>query len=113
MNAMIQEQQSILCSQSDLIANAGVAVRYAGQSYALFYLPQTPEKVFAIGHFDPFSQAEVLAWGLLCEGAGQWSVASPLYKQHFRLIDGQCLEDAAVSVPVLKVSLIDAQVVVV
>jgi nitrite reductase (NADH) small subunit len=29
-------------------------------------------------------------------------VASPLYKQHFSLLTGRCIEDEAVSVPVYR-----------
>jgi nitrite reductase (NADH) small subunit len=37
-------------------------------------------------------------------------VASPLYKQHFDLQTGECLEDSEVSVPVYSVELAADQV---
>ncbi|NVN38727.1 nitrite reductase (NAD(P)H) small subunit, partial [Komagataeibacter swingsii] len=45
---------------------------------------------------DPFSNANVIGRGIMGDLKGQVVVASPLYKQHFRLEDGQCLEDSAV-----------------
>ena len=41
----------------------------------------------------------------------QITVASPMYKQHFNLQTGQCLEDETVSIPVYKTQVIDNMVV--
>lgn len=41
---------------------------------------------------------------------GQRVVASPLYKQHFRLEDGQCLEDASVRLRTWDARLVDGKV---
>ena len=43
---------------------------------------------------------------------GRLSVASPLYKQHFDLRTGQCLEDDEVSVPVYAVELVGDTVLI-
>ncbi|MFN3881079.1 MAG: nitrite reductase small subunit NirD [Nitrincola lacisaponensis] len=95
MNAVINLKSSWLpvCRTEDLVAGSGVAVLVETQPVALFWLPDQQPAYYAVSHRDPFSGAEVLAHGLLCESDGQWSVASPLYKQHFSLADGQCLED--------------------
>ncbi|WP_225307373.1 nitrite reductase small subunit NirD [Nitrincola iocasae] len=87
-----------VCQQSDLVAGAGVAVIIKGQPVAIFWLPGQQPECYALSHTDPFSGAEVLAHGLLCESEGIWSVASPIYKQHFRLDNGVCLEDSQVSI---------------
>ena len=81
-----------LCQCDDLVAESGVAARLGDQQLALFYLPQE-NAVYAIDNYDPFSQANVLARGLVADIDGNWVVASPIYKQHFRLLDGQCLEE--------------------
>ena len=94
-----------LCPLSDLPPNAGLAARLGETQIALFHLPDSAEKVFAIGNFDPKSGANVLSRGILGSLDGQRVVASPLYKQHYRLQDGQCLEDEAVKVPVWAVKI--------
>lgn len=86
-----------VCQRDDLVPESGVAVRLQGRQIALFYLPEDGV-VYALDNRDPFSDANVLARGLLSDIQGAWTVAGPLYKQHFRLEDGQCLEDRAVQV---------------
>lgn len=88
-----------LCGLDDLVAKSGVVAWHDGSQIALFYLPATqgaPARVYAIDNHDPFSNANVIGRGIMGDLKGQVVVASPLYKQHFRLEDGQCLEDPAV-----------------
>ncbi len=42
---------------------------------------------------DPFSQAFVMSRGIIGDLQGERVVASPIYKQHFSLATGRCLED--------------------
>ncbi len=56
------------------------------------------------------SGANVLARGLVGDLNGQLVVASPIYKHHFRLEDGVCLEDAGYSVNAHKVRVVDGHV---
>ena len=89
-----------LCSRRDLVANSGVVAWLDGEQVALFHLPETEtgEQVFAVANKDPKSGANVIGRGILGQLKGQHVVkgdlviASPLYKQHFRLADGSCLE---------------------
>ena len=99
-----------LCALSELPPNAGLAARLGETQIALFHLPDSEEKVFALGNHDPKSGANVLARGILGDLHGQRVVASPLYKQHYRLQDGQCLEDEAVKVPVWAVKIENGRV---
>jgi len=87
-----------VCAVQDLPHNAGVAARVAGRQIAIFYLPAETPAVYALDNWDPLGEAAVLARGIVGDIGGQLVVASPLYKQHFRLADGQCLEDPAVQV---------------
>lgn len=91
-------QWHLICKQNDLVADAGVAAMINDEQIALFYVPEAPEKVFAIANWDPIGKANVLSRGLVTHLNGNWAVASPLYKQHFSLSTGDCLE-AEVSVP--------------
>jgi len=83
-----------LCSRRDLVANSGVVAWVDGAQVALFHLPQTEkgEKLFAIENRDPKSGANVIGRGIVGQLKGNLVIASPLYKQHFRLEDGACLE---------------------
>ena len=85
-----------VCGRADLVANSGVVAWLHGRQIALFYLPQGPdgEQVFAIDNCDPQSGANVIGRGLLGSLNGKLVVASPLYKQHFCLADGACLESS-------------------
>ncbi|MEA3219981.1 nitrite reductase small subunit NirD [Immundisolibacter sp.] len=87
-----------VCAVQDLPRNAGAAARVAGRQVAIFYLPAEIPAVYALDNWDPLGEAAVLARGIVGDLGGQLVVASPLYKQHFRLLDGQCLEDPAVRV---------------
>lgn len=55
--------------------------------------------VHAIGNIDPFSGAAVLSRGIVGDRGGVPTVASPVYKQVFSLLDGRCLDDPDVAVP--------------
>lgn len=85
-----------VCRLSDLVPGSGVAARLGSDQVALFH---TPEGVFAIGNFDPCSGANVLSRGIVGDLDGRLVVASPVYKQHFCLRTGECLEDPGVRVP--------------
>lgn len=91
--------------QSDLVANSGVCALVNGAQVALFYLPALEPQVYAVGNWDPVGKANVLSRGMVGDLQGQPVVASPLYKQHYNLQTGQCLEKAEYSVPVYAVKL--------
>jgi nitrite reductase (NADH) small subunit len=94
-----------VCEVSDLIPDSGIAVWTEDGPVAVFYLPDRLPALFAIGHTDPFSGSNVLARGITGDLNGEPVVASPLYKQHFSLLSGECLEDPSVQVPVYRVLL--------
>ncbi|MHC8305790.1 nitrite reductase small subunit NirD [Pseudomonas sp. PB3P13] len=82
-----------VCGQQDLVDNSGVVVWLDGAQVALFYLPGAQGKsLYAIDNHDPQSGANVIGRGLIGSIKGEMVVASPIYKQHYRLEDGSCLE---------------------
>jgi len=81
-----------LCRRRDLVANSGVVAWCGGVQVALFYVTDE-QRVYALENRDPQSGANVIGRGILGDLAGEAVVASPLYKQRFRLADGACLED--------------------
>ena len=102
----LEKSDSIsLCIQADLIPNSGICAELDGQQIALFYLPKESPQLYALGNWDPIGKANVLSRGMVGDIDGRLVVASPMYKQHFDLLTGQCMEDAAVCVPVFPVSL--------
>lgn len=80
-----------LCRRDDLVANSGIVAWHQGAQIALFYLP-ADDQVYAIDNRDPKSGANVIGRGLIGSIKGDLVIASPIYKQHFRLHDGTCLE---------------------
>jgi nitrite reductase (NADH) small subunit len=72
-----------------------------GRQAALFR--DRTDRLYAIGNRDPFSGAAVLSRGLTGTHEGRPFVASPLLKQRFDLLSGQCLDDPAVRVGTYEV----------
>lgn len=87
-----------IASIDDLVPNSGVCALVNNEQIALFYLPDEPLVVFAIDNYDPIGEANVLSRGILGSMQDTLVVASPLYKHHYCLTTGQCLEQSDVSV---------------
>ncbi len=86
-----------VCALDDINPDMGVCALVAGRQVALFRVGETDE-VYAIGAFDPNSGTNVLWRGIVGDLKGRLVVASPIYKQHFDLKTGECLEDPMASV---------------
>ena len=89
-----------VCSSADLSPFVGVRALFEGNQVAIF---RVKDKVYAIDAIDPFTKTAVLSRGIVGDLKGHIVVASPLYKQHFNLETGKCLEDDTVSVRVFPV----------
>lgn len=83
-----------VCALDDLKPGIGVCACVGSEQVALFRLRNG--EIFAIANQDPFSGANVISRGLTGDLKGRKVVASPLYKQHFDLATGECLEDPSV-----------------
>ncbi|MFB4394765.1 MULTISPECIES: nitrite reductase small subunit NirD [unclassified Pseudomonas] len=88
-------QWHAVCQVRDLVAGSGVVAWVDGAQVALFYLPGQAQAVYAVDNRDPRSGANIIGRGLVGSLGGELVVAAPLYKQHFCLSDGRCLEDEA------------------
>jgi assimilatory nitrate reductase catalytic subunit len=86
-----------VCHVDEILNNAGVCALVEGEQVAVFRID---DSVYAVGNRDPFSEANVLSRGIVGDLKGELVVASPVYKQHFSLRTGRCLEDATVRIPV-------------
>ena len=99
-----------VCRLEDIVPDTGVCALVGGEQVAVFRLDD--DSVHAIGNRDPFSRANVLSRGIVGDLKGELVVASPVYKQHFSLLTGRCVEDAAVRIPVYAARVEDGFVVV-
>ena len=98
-----------VCSLEAIAPNTGVTVLVGTEQVAIFRIGQTDE-VYAVGNFDPFSQAFVMSRGIVGDRQGVLKVASPIYKQNFNLKTGACLDDETVALPVYPVRVDNNQV---
>jgi assimilatory nitrate reductase catalytic subunit len=98
-----------VCRLEDIVPDTGVCALVAGEQVAVFRIE---EKIHAVGNRDPFSGANVLSRGIVGDLKGELVVASPVYKQHFSLRTGRCVEDGAVRIPVYGARVEDGFVVV-
>lgn len=96
------------CASDDILPDTGVCARVAGRHVAIFKL--STGEVHAIDNVDPRSGASVLARGLVGNLGAHTVVASPLYKNHFDLRTGACLETPEHSVRAHRVEVKNGRV---
>ncbi|MFK4148268.1 nitrite reductase small subunit NirD [Streptomyces sp. NPDC004065] len=86
-----------VCDLSALLPGRGVAALLPdGRQAALFR--DRSGRLYGVDNRDPFTGAAVLSRGLTGTHRGRPFVASPLLKQRFDLLSGQCLDDETVRV---------------
>ena len=81
-----------VCTLDDIVPNTGVCALVKGEQVAVSHVADADGGVFAIDNFDPGSHAAVLSRGLIGSLGERIVVASPIYKHHFDLRTGECLE---------------------
>ncbi len=79
-----------VCAVEDILPDTGVCALVEGRHVAVFRIGA--DQFFAIDNVDPKSGASVLSRGLVGNLGERLVVASPLYKNHFDLRTGECLE---------------------
>jgi NAD(P)H-dependent nitrite reductase small subunit len=99
--------RNFVCQLEDILDGGGVCALVDGDQVAVI---RVGEEIFALENRDPFSGANVMSRGLVGDLAGQLVVASPVYKQHFNLRSGRCLEDEAVSLRTWPSGVLDGRV---
>src|SRR5688572_417402 len=87
---------SFICDLEEVFPDCGVAALLDGKQIAIFRVGE--DQVYALDNYDPNSEANVLARGLVGDINGEPVIASPIYKHHFSLITGRCIEDPDQSV---------------
>ncbi|PCJ22503.1 MAG: nitrite reductase (NAD(P)H) small subunit [SAR86 cluster bacterium] len=103
------EYWTTVCQLEQLLENAGHCVLLKEKQIAVFRLSGCSE-IYAIDNFDPFSNANVISRGMVGDLNGLLVVASPIYKQHFDLASGQCVEDDEVKLATYQSRILDGAV---
>jgi len=104
---MTGERWHEVCALEDLIEGAGVGALVGGRQIALFLVHG---RVYALDNFDPASRANVLSRGLTGNLQGERVVASPIYKHHYVLTSGRCVEDPTFNVSVYPTRVTEGRV---
>ena len=92
-----------VCRLKDIVPNTGVCALVHGRQVAVFRVAE--DQLYAVAAYDPFSRANVISRGIVGDIKGEVVVASPVYKHHFSLKTGRCLEDEQVGLDVFPVRL--------
>jgi nitrite reductase (NADH) small subunit len=103
------KQWTTICPLERILPNTGVCALVNDRQIAVFRVGEGQD-VYAIENYDPFSKAYVLARGIVGDRQGIPKVASPIYKQNFSLLTGECLDDSTVKLRTFLVQVIDGQV---
>ncbi|MGO8854221.1 MAG: nitrite reductase small subunit NirD [Steroidobacteraceae bacterium] len=96
-----------ICDLEEIIPDTGVCASLDGQQVAVF---RVDDGVHAIDNRDPASGANVLSRGIVGDLGGEVVVASPIYKHHYSLLTGRCLEEPAYSVRTHRCRVLDGRV---
>jgi nitrite reductase (NADH) small subunit len=99
-----------VCAVNDILLNTGVCARVDDRHVAIFRVGTN--QFYAIDNVDPKTQASVLSRGLVGNLGDRIVVASPLYKHHFDLQTGECLESPELSVRAHEVRIDSGRVMV-
>jgi len=97
-----------ICALDDLIPNWPVGALLGTRQIALVRVGR--DQLYALSNFDPFSQAMVMARGIVGDSKGIPKLTSPIYKQGFDLRTGQCLDDPTVRIPAYATRLVAGRV---
>jgi nitrite reductase (NADH) small subunit len=100
-----------VCGLGDIVPNTGVCALVRGEQIAVFHVrADHADRYFAIQNYDPNSSAAVLSRGLVGNLGERIVVASPIYKQHFDLQTGECLEAPEHSIAVYPTRVEDGKI---
>ena len=103
------QQWTTICPLDRILPNTGVCALVNDRQIAVFRVGEGND-VYAIENYDPFSKASVLSRGIVGDRHGIPKVASPIYKQNFSLLTGDCLDDLTVKLQTFSARVVDGQV---
>jgi len=97
-----------VCALDDIWPNTGVCALVEGRQVAIFRLQD--DLLYALDNYDPHSDANVISRGLVGDLSGERVVASPIYKHHYQLRTGICVENTDIRLHSYAVELRDGAV---
>jgi nitrite reductase (NADH) small subunit len=103
------EQWTTICALERVLPNTGICALVNQKQVAIFRVGEGAD-VYAVDNYDPFSKAYVLSRGIVGDRNGIPKVASPIYKQNFSLVSGECLDDATIKISTYPIRVVDGQV---
>jgi len=96
------------CVIDDVAPGTGLAVSVGDEQIAI--VRTLDGFLAALSNFDPFSNAFVIARGMVGEYANAPTITSPIYLQSFYLETGECLEDRNTRLSVFPVRVWNGQI---
>lgn len=88
-----------LCDVRDLVKNSGVCALINNRQIALFSIERDNNtSMFAIDNWDPIAHANVMYRGIVGSVENDVVVASPIYKQRYRLASGECIDNPELTI---------------
>ena len=98
-----------VCNKNELTPQLGACAKVLDQQVAVFYCKRS-ERLYAISNYDPIGKANVISRGMMGSLEGEPYISSPLYKHHFHLETGVCIELPEVTLTTYPVRISDNQV---
>ena len=107
-----QNKWQNICELNQILPNMGICALFENEQVAIFRIISNTgsDQLFAISNYCPFSKSNTISRGLTGSVQDKTVVASPLYKQHFDLSTGQCIEDIGVKLKTYAVRIENNQV---
>jgi nitrite reductase (NADH) small subunit len=97
-----------VCALTDLEPEWGEAALVDDQQLAVFRL--WDDRVVVTSNIDPRTGAAVLSRGIVGTRAGSPTVASPLHKESYSLLTGECFGDPTLRLEIIATRVVDGRV---
>ncbi len=102
------QQWEAICPMELIHPDTGVAALIRGRQVAVVRVGE--DRIYALDNLDPFSNAMVIARGIVGDRVGVPIIASPIYKQAFDLRTGACLDQPGVTLMTWPARVVDGRV---
>jgi nitrite reductase (NADH) small subunit len=104
-----EENKWVRVCDKSVLPDTGLCALVGREQVAIFR-DRISDNIYAISNFDPIGEANVLSRGLIGSIDEELVVSSPLYKQHFDLKTGECLEQPGLRLKTYAVSILKGQI---
>lgn len=97
-----------VCPVAELEPAWGEAALIAGRQVALFRTAS--DEVYAVSQEDPATGAHVMARGIIGSRGDRPTIASPLHKEVYDLVTGECFGNAELNLPTFNTRIVDSHI---